>query len=160
MEHTNQYSWWKIILLNVPSDGIDAIITFYSMLDLFVEGKELVCPDAFGKCNNDNAILVRVNYLIEGDKDELGKESIQDGIWNSIPEEDILIDNTHKAVWQSTSEVFLDSKTMNCGKCVRCHGWTTDKEKPNYIDGLCNGATVNGELLCDECLPEGHRWAF
>lgn len=75
-------------------------------------------------------------------------------------EEDIWIDENHKAVWQSTSELYLDPKTMNCGKCAKCHGWTTDMEKPNYINGLCNGATVDGELLCDECLPEGHRWAF
>lgn len=160
MEHTNQYSWWKIILQNVPSDGMDAILTFYNMLNLFLEGKDLPCFDESKKYDNDKAILVRTSYLIEGKCDEIDKETVQNGIWNLIPEEDIWIDENHKAVWQSTSELYLDPKTMNCGKCAKCHGWTTDMEKLNYINGLCNGATVDGELLCDECLPEGHRWAF
>lgn len=42
----------------------------------------------------------------------------------------------------------------------KCGQWTTDREKPDSIVGLSNGATINGRLLCDECLPPKHKWAF
>lgn len=96
----------------------------------------------------------------EDDRGELNHKDIENAVWNAIPDDDIMIDDNHKAVWQSASELYLDSESMNCGKCAKYQGWTTDKEKPNWIEGLCSGATVDGELLCDECLPKGHRWAF
>jgi hypothetical protein len=54
----------------------------------------------------------------------------------------------------------LNEATLNCGHCHNCNCWCTDKEKPNSISQLCNGAVYDGKLLCDECLPKNHRWAF
>lgn len=154
MARTNQYTWWQLIVKKVPEDGIHAIEEFYKMLDRFIDEKNLSSSD---RINNNSlpskAMLVKVNFLIEDDRGELNNKDIENAVWNAIPD-------NHKAVWQSTSELYLDSGSMNCGKCAKCQGWTTDKEKPNWIEGLCSGATVDGELLCDECLPKGHRWAF
>ena len=110
------------------------------------------------------AILYRISYLVEVDEEEIsahkGKEKFWKLAWGKLPEQEIVLDEQHKAEWQSTSTLYLDPLTMNCGQCARCHGWTTDREKPDPIRGLSNGATVDGELLCDECLPDHHPWAF
>ena len=98
------------------------------------------------------AILYKISYLVEVDEEEVsdhkGKEKFWKLAWGKLPEQEIVLDDQHKAEWQSTSTIYLDPLTMNC------------REKPDPIRGLSNGATVNGELLCDECLPEHHPWAF
>jgi len=33
-------------------------------------------------------------------------------------------------------------------------------DKEDTISGLNRGAMHNGKLLCDECLPKGHKHAF
>ncbi|MBS4537061.1 hypothetical protein GOQ27_01220 [Clostridium sp. D2Q-11] len=62
--------------------------------------------------------------------------------------------------WNSTSSLMLDLSSYNCGKCSFCGQWTTDREKTNAIEGICNGSTIDGRLFCDECLPNNHRWAL
>ncbi|WPB82251.1 hypothetical protein KYC5002_24435 [Archangium violaceum] len=62
--------------------------------------------------------------------------------------------------WQTVRSSELDPASSNCGRCTRCGGWVTDRDRPEPLDGLGNGARVDGQLLCDEHLPEGHRWAF
>lgn len=62
--------------------------------------------------------------------------------------------------WEGTSTVILDPNLINCGKCSNCGSWVTDREKDDPVLELCNGATFEGKLLCDECLPEHHMWAF
>lgn len=74
--------------------------------------------------------------------------------------DDIILDEKYCADWESIYHLVLNPVTMNCGQCYKCHRWTTDRERSNYVEGLCNGATVDGVLLCDECLPKGHPWAF
>lgn len=69
-------------------------------------------------------------------------------------------DNHPHVGWTSTSSIVLDEETMNCGKCAECGCWTTDNEKPNSVLGVSYGATYKNRLLCDECLPDGHEWAF
>lgn len=46
---------------------------------------------------------------------------------------------------------------MNCGRCAICGTWCTDRERPGTILQISYGARVEGKLLCDEHLPEGHR---
>jgi hypothetical protein len=62
--------------------------------------------------------------------------------------------------WQVTWSTELDPAAINCGQCTVCGGWVTDRERPDPVKGLCNGARVEGQLLCDEHLPAGHRLAF
>ena len=62
--------------------------------------------------------------------------------------------------WGGTSYRTLDPSAMNCGRCAVCGAWTTDRERPEPIGGLQNGARIDARLLCDEHLPEGHRWRF
>jgi len=62
--------------------------------------------------------------------------------------------------WQVTWSTELDPTSINCGQCAVCGGWVTDRERPDPLKGLGNGARVEGRLLCDEHLPPGHRLAF
>jgi hypothetical protein len=62
--------------------------------------------------------------------------------------------------WQVTWSTELDPASLNCGQCAVCGGWVTDRERSDPLKGLGNGARVDGQLLCDEHLPPGHRLAF
>lgn len=107
-------------------------------------------------------VLIRTYHLIEIEEEELYK---QDGLLDEIEKEisndiDLSIGEGIHMKWEGTSMVSLAPEIMNCGICSNCGIWTTDRERDEHIEGLCNGATVDGELLCDECLPEDHKWAF
>lgn len=58
--------------------------------------------------------------------------------------------------WSTT----LDERTENSGRCAECDAWVTDVERSDTVSGLGPGARVDGRLLCDEHLPEGHPHAF
>ena len=109
-------------------------------------------------------ILIRVSALVEIDDVEVDKDANQlDKLMYGLKEnvDDLLgYDKALNLGWISTQTIALDENTMNCGKCYICNSWVTDREKPNYVHGLNNGAIYNGKLLCDEHLPDGHRWAF
>lgn len=109
-------------------------------------------------------LLYKVAYLVEVEDREIStnhdKEELRKMVWKALPDQDIAIDDVHTAEWYSTQELLLDSGTMNCGRCHKCNAWTTDREKPDPVRELTNGAVVDGELLCDDCLPKGHPWAF
>lgn len=110
-------------------------------------------------------VLFSVSYLIEVEDNLLTgsdeSEVFKDNVFSKLSKNSWKkIDAKHKANWNSSSFSILDPTRMNCGKCCRCGAWVTDREKSAPVVGLANGATVNGELLCDECLPKGHRWAF
>lgn len=108
-------------------------------------------------------VLVRVAYLVELPEEEINcddglLENIIDAISNS---ENLLIQNKNISLeWNSTSSFILESENFNCGKCSKCGHWTTDREKPDAVEGISYGATVDDQLLCDECLSFDHRWAF
>lgn len=108
-------------------------------------------------------VLIKVSYLVELPEEDINSV---DGALDKIMtkagnDEKVLIDGkTFDLKWIETSSHALDIDNENCGRCANCGGWTTDREKPNYIPELCNGAIVDGKLLCDECLPPDHKWAF
>jgi len=108
-------------------------------------------------------VLIKVSYLVELTEEEMiSEDSVLDKITSKIGEDEKLSVN-EKSIelkWNSTSSFVLDESNSNCGRCVNCGGWVTDREKDNAILELCNGARVDGRLLCDECLPSEHRWAF
>jgi hypothetical protein len=54
----------------------------------------------------------------------------------------------------------LDKEKMNCGNCEKCGCWVTDLDKEGAISELNRGAVYDGKLLCDECLPPDHKYAF
>lgn len=58
--------------------------------------------------------------------------------------------------WSTT----LDPRAVNCGQCGECGAWTTDLDAPEPVAGLSHGARIEGRLLCDDHLPEGHPHAF
>ncbi|GMX65019.1 hypothetical protein Elgi_42890 [Paenibacillus elgii] len=107
---------------------------------------------------NKISYLVKIGYLLDL-TDQEDEEDIEKNILRVVSD-DIMITNGKTMKWESTSAIKLDPETMNCGRCCNCNNWVTDREKPNPISELNNGATVDGNLLCDECLPEDHRWSF
>ena len=52
------------------------------------------------------AILYRISYLVEVDEEEIsdhkGKEKFWKLAWGKLPEQEIVLDEQHKAEWQST----------------------------------------------------------
>ena len=111
------------------------------------------------------SVFLQIGVLIEVDEKELEKDysyidevswEIEDGINKvlDIKEED------SEFGWRSTSIIVLNETELNCGKCANCGTWTSDAAKENYISALGTGATVNGKLLCDDCLPKQHPYAF
>jgi hypothetical protein len=107
-------------------------------------------------------VLITVSYLVEIDEAEINKDyGLLERIENQISK-DFILKNEEEVLleWESTSSKVLDPKTFNCGRCAKCNRWVTDREKPDAITQLCNGTTVDGQLLCDDCLPRDHKWAF
>lgn len=116
-----------------------------------------------GTMQEKKTVLIRVAYMVELPEKEINSDNgILDKITREISEsKNLIIDEKGIELhWNSTSSLMLDSENFNSGKCSKCGQWVTDREKPDAVEGLCNGATVDGKLLCDECLPSDHRWAF
>jgi hypothetical protein len=59
----------------------------------------------------------------------------------------------------STCPEIYDTEIHNVGQCAQCGAWTTDIEQEDAVFEMVPGAKVDGVLLCDGCLPEGHEWA-
>ena len=108
-------------------------------------------------------LLVRTSYLIDIEDDLIEGYDVDEKIElhiSNVLAKDVKIDTTHTAIWSSCTHIVLYPEENNCGKCVNCGGWTTDREKSGYISELGMGAIVDGKLLCDECLPRGHKHSF
>ena len=108
-------------------------------------------------------LLIRTYHLIELADDLTDGNTVSEQLDLLISNKlaiDVKIDNNYTAVWNGQSQMLLDSNEMNCGHCANCGRWTTDMERDSPLSELCPGATVSGELLCDECLPRNHKWAF
>jgi hypothetical protein len=63
--------------------------------------------------------------------------------------------------WESMTSTSLDGMPA-VGRCAVCNRWVFDvenhtKDTPTRI---CRGAVVDGQLLCDDHLPEDHPVAF
>ncbi len=97
--------------------------------------------------------LINVSYLAKLDEKQLDQVT-------KLLSENILSNEKDKLCWEETSVIELEREHINSGQCHNCGRWVTDREKANPLNGLCNGATVNGKLLCDECLPTDHEFAF
>ena len=106
-------------------------------------------------------VLINVSFLVEVDETEVRKDfGMIDQITNKLCHDQNIIIGTSEVEWESSSTVVLDTGSMNCGQCSTCGRWTTDREKSDPLLQLCNGASFEGELLCDDCLPEDYRWSF
>ncbi|WP_214762662.1 hypothetical protein [Exiguobacterium sp. s146] len=108
-------------------------------------------------------ILINASFLVDIEETEIYKDfGIIDQVTNELCQgQTIQIGmNEVNVEWESCSTVVLDPGAMNCGRCSTCGRWTTDREKNNVLLQLSNGATFEGELRCDDCLPENHRWSF
>ncbi|RHB48625.1 MULTISPECIES: hypothetical protein [unclassified Exiguobacterium] len=108
-------------------------------------------------------VLINASFLVEVEETEVHKDfGMIDQVTNELCQGQTIKLGTNEVdvEWESCSTVVLDSASMNCGQCSTCGRWTTDIEKSNPVLQLCNGATFEGKLLCDECLPENHRWSF
>jgi hypothetical protein len=69
------------------------------------------------------------------------------------------VNGEDKFHWTSSLINLYDTEKDNIGKCANCGRWTTNREADNSPSDICNGAIVDGILLCDQCLPKDHIWA-
>lgn len=104
-------------------------------------------------------VLVSISYYVEIDESEI---ELSPEIQNKLCENRTLESDDEKVLlkWNQSSFRILNPEIMNCGKCANCGCWTTDRERRDALIGLNNGAIYNDKLLCDECLPSDHKWAF
>ena len=110
---------------------------------------------------NKKTVLIKVTYLVELPVAKTNSDNgLHDKIANKLCESRNLQIEDREALlhWNSTSYLVLEPENLNCGKCSKCGQWTTDREKSDTVADICNGATVDGKLLCDECLPSDHKW--
>lgn len=108
-------------------------------------------------------VLINASFLVEVEEIEVHKDfGMIDQVTNELCQDQTIQIGTNavNVEWESCSTVVLDPGSMNCGLCSTCGRWTTDREKRDPLLQLCNGATFEGKLLCDDCLPEDHRWSF
>ncbi|TCI21187.1 hypothetical protein EVJ33_03135 [Exiguobacterium sp. SL-10] len=108
-------------------------------------------------------VLINASFLVEVEEIEVHKDfGMIDQVTNELCQDQTIQIGTNavNVEWESCSTVVLDPGSMNCGLCSTCGRWTKDREKRDPLLQLCNGATFEGKLLCDDCLPEDHRWSF
>jgi len=63
-----------------------------------------------------------------------------------------------------TESTFTEQVKHSIGRCSSCSDWTMDRNtnpiKDDDLESIKDGATIEGNLLCYECLPSGHRWSW
>lgn len=105
-------------------------------------------------------ILIQVSYILKLPPGEFQREG---GVRNKLSDKidkDIPMQEDTVLQWHKTAATLLDAGYTNCGRCSGCGVWTSDRERPDFIQGLSIGAVVDGKLLCNQCLPAGHPLAF
>ncbi len=111
------------------------------------------------------SVLLKIGVLVEVEEEELEKDYgyIDEVTWeleDKINDTLKITDDESDFGWRYTSITVLDKNEHNYGKCAKCGTLTSDKGKEGFIPEIGTGATVNEELLCDDCLPQGHPFAF
>jgi hypothetical protein len=109
--------------------------TVMLLLTVLVEGTTTVSETA------QYALLEVNNRLVTAITEVVGKVSGQIG-------------------WVKTDLTQLDDPRVNAGHCAVCGYWVTDRDQPDPLVGLPNGATVDGRLLCERHLPPEHPWSL
>ncbi|MEZ4660601.1 MAG: hypothetical protein R2911_23845 [Caldilineaceae bacterium] len=112
--------------------------------------------------SNTKTILISINLLAEVPAHLANDSDFNefDRVVGEVTDAVETVESRFNLSWESTQTRTLNESTMNCGRCASCGRWVSDREKDNVIEQLNIGAVVDGNLLCDECLPRNHRWAF
>ena len=112
--------------------------------------------------NKKNTVLVSVNYLVEVSDDVLEDHGFSEleKLENKLADLSESVETELNIEWTSTHSLVLDPAIMNCGKCVNCGCWVSDKNSSEFINELSIGTIYKGKLLCDVCLPKNHELAF
>ncbi|EDN71057.1 hypothetical protein BGP_1254 [Beggiatoa sp. PS] len=65
---------------------------------------------------------------------------------------------------ESIETLFINQQKFSIGRCEKCQTWTMDRianpVKDEGEEPIRDGATHDGKLLCYQCLPKNHRWAW
>lgn len=106
--------------------------------------------------------LLTLSVIVEADDeyDTEGDSELDDLINRLIDAGQAAIAVEHPLGVSMAVSTTLDPKAINCGQCAECSTWTTDLDASEPVPGLSHGARVDGRLLCDDHLPEGHEHAF
>ena len=73
----------------------------------------------------------------------------------------------HGFEYQYAETLFLRKQKYSICNCRKCgHHMVNRTDNPAGLDRnddtqiiVCDGAVVDGIPLCEDCLPEGHRWS-
>ena len=90
--------------------------------------------------------IYHISVLIEEDEDL----QLENKLWATV--EQALAQQKAELVSSRTEEL----NGQNFGRCIKCGAWTSDWTKSVGVKSLSNGAQIDGEWFCDECLPLNH----
>ncbi len=96
--------------------------------------------------------IYQLNIALEQEENSNIEALIENAVTDLLKKEQI----QGEVVSSMAKEVYTD----NIGKCVNCGCWTSDHSKDDASAEVSNGAKVDGEWLCDVCLPKDHPNAF
>lgn len=99
--------------------------------------------------------ICKVNFIVEGDIEDLDKQNKMDKILDSFTAE--MSDSGIEHVSTQFSDV---SENSNLGKCKNCGAWASDYRYEGFIQEVSNGAVLNNCWYCDLCLPIKHENHF
>ena len=107
-------------------------------------------------------LLVSVHFIVPVSYNEDEADKFVQGFQEAIEDcgNGLLSNADERDGWRSSSSRYLDHDGINVGRCSQCGGWCTDCEKPDPFTEVGCGATYQGKLLCNDCLPSDHPWAF
>lgn len=106
--------------------------------------------------------LLTLSVIVEADDafDANGHSELDEAINRLIDAGQAALPAEHPLGVSMALSTTLDPNAINCGQCVECGVWATDLDMTEPVAGLSHGARVDGRLLCDDHLPEGHQHAF
>ncbi|MDO3722828.1 hypothetical protein QVZ43_13980 [Marinobacter sp. chi1] len=96
------------------------------------------------------------------------ESDVLDDRYEALREDLVALLDKHGFEYQSAETSFLGFSKYSLVRCQQCGNYMTDRhENPAGLEGVSEheelvyqGATHEGNQLCEMCLPEGHRWAL
>ena len=113
-----------------------------------------------------NLAITKISCTTEYSKSEI-EQDIPDEKIERLREELTALLSKYGFEYQYGETCFLNKQKYSIRNCEKCGHYMVDRvTNPagldlSYDDQIIifDGALLNGKLLCEECLPSGHRWS-
>ena len=116
--------------------------------------------------NKTEPVLVSISFVVNAPigeplSDDERIDMVQDDFLNAVADrlqascESLKLEpwfESYQGVAYHYLAVENEAREENAGRCARCGRWTSDFNKPDFLSLLMNGETIEGELICSECL--------